>query len=149
MSAPGAGLVAYLPAAPSVVVPAHGVGNRADLPLPFEPSQAGQEILADVEVDAEVLAGVAGLDAQGYLITVDAFAVGQDREALLPYASYAKVDLLNADLGGVRRPRDAASRQLRRSRRLNPHAPITTPPTASTTDATIPTGSHRPSIGWP
>ena len=36
MSAPGAGLVAYLPAAPWVVVPAHGVGNRADLPLPFE-----------------------------------------------------------------------------------------------------------------
>ena len=36
MSAPGAGLVAYLPAAPWVVVPAHGVGNRSDLPLPFE-----------------------------------------------------------------------------------------------------------------
>jgi hypothetical protein len=36
VSAPGAGLVAYLPAAPWVVVPAHGVGNRADLPLPFE-----------------------------------------------------------------------------------------------------------------
>ncbi len=73
-----------------------------DLPLPFEPSQAGLEILADVEVDAEVLAGVAVLDAQGYLIAVDAFAVGQDREALLPYASYAKVDLLHADLDDVR-----------------------------------------------
>lgn len=28
-------LAAYLPATPSVGVPAHGVGNRADLPLPF------------------------------------------------------------------------------------------------------------------
>ena len=36
MSAPGAGLAAYLPAAPWVAVPAHGVGNRTDLPLPFE-----------------------------------------------------------------------------------------------------------------
>jgi c-di-GMP-related signal transduction protein len=73
-----------------------------DLPLPFGAQQAGLEILADVEVDDEVLAGVAVLDAQGYLITVDAFAAGQGREALLPYASYAKVDLLNADLDDVR-----------------------------------------------
>ena len=69
--------------------------------MPFEPHQAGLEILADVEVDDEVLAGVAVLDAQGYAVTVDAFAVGQDREALLPYASYAKIDLLAADLSNV------------------------------------------------
>ena len=36
MSVPAAGIAAYLPAVPWVVVPAHGVGNRADLPLPFE-----------------------------------------------------------------------------------------------------------------
>jgi EAL and modified HD-GYP domain-containing signal transduction protein len=72
-----------------------------DLPLPFEPGQAGLEILADVEVDDEVLAGVAVLDAQGYSITVDGFLVGQDREALLPYASYAKIDLLAAQASEV------------------------------------------------
>ncbi len=68
-----------------------------DLPLPFEPHQAGLEIMADVEVDDEVLAGVAVLDAKGHAIAVDAFVVGQRREALLPYASYAKIDLLSAD----------------------------------------------------
>jgi EAL and modified HD-GYP domain-containing signal transduction protein len=68
-----------------------------DLPLPFEPHQAGLEILADVEADDEVLAGVAVLDAKGHAIAVDAFLVGQNREALLPYASYAKIDLLAAD----------------------------------------------------
>jgi c-di-GMP-related signal transduction protein len=67
-----------------------------DLPLPFDPGQAGLEILADVEVDAAVLAGVADLAAQGYTITVDEFIAGQDREALLAYASYAKIDMLNA-----------------------------------------------------
>ena len=36
MSAPAAGLAAYLPAMPWVALPAHGVGSRADLPLPFE-----------------------------------------------------------------------------------------------------------------
>jgi hypothetical protein len=35
VSAPGASVAAYLSSAPAVL-PAHGVGNRADLPLPFE-----------------------------------------------------------------------------------------------------------------
>jgi c-di-GMP-related signal transduction protein len=73
-----------------------------DLPLPFEPHQAGLEILADVEVDDEVLAGVALLDANGHAIAVDAFLTGQNREALLPYASYAKIDMLAADPVDVR-----------------------------------------------
>jgi c-di-GMP-related signal transduction protein len=72
-----------------------------DLPLPFEPHQAGLEILEDVEVDDEVLAGVAVLDAKGHAIAVDAFLAGQHREALLRYASYAKIDLLAADPADV------------------------------------------------
>jgi c-di-GMP-related signal transduction protein len=74
-----------------------------DLPLPFDPGQGGLEILADVEVDDTVIAGVVNLAEQGYTITVDEFIAGQGREALLTYASYAKVDMLNANLDQVRR----------------------------------------------
>ena len=77
-----------------------------DLPLPFDPGQGGLEILADVEVDAQVIAGVAGLAEQGYTITVDEFVIGQGREALLEYASYAKVDMLHANLDEVARTID-------------------------------------------
>jgi c-di-GMP-related signal transduction protein len=76
------------------------------LPLPFDAGQAGLEILADVEVDDAVLAGVANLAEQGYTITVDEFVVGQEREALLRYASYAKVDMLHADVHHVQRTID-------------------------------------------
>jgi c-di-GMP-related signal transduction protein len=72
-----------------------------DLPLPFDAGHAGLEILADVVVDDTVLAGVADLSAQGYTITVDDFIVGQGREALLPFATYAKVDMLRADAAAV------------------------------------------------
>jgi c-di-GMP-related signal transduction protein len=73
-----------------------------DLPLPFDPGQGGLEILADVEVDDAVLAGVAALSQHGYTITVDEFHAGQGREGLLPFASYAKIDMLHADLDDVR-----------------------------------------------
>src|SRR6188474_1480642 len=42
-----------------------------------------------------------------------------------------------------------AGRHDRRSRRRKPHAPTTTPAMAITTDATMPTPSHWPNIGWP
>jgi EAL and modified HD-GYP domain-containing signal transduction protein len=72
-----------------------------DLPLPFDPGHAGLEILADVVVDEEVLAGVAALAEEGYTITVDDYVVGQERDALLPFATYAKVDMLRADHAAV------------------------------------------------
>jgi EAL and modified HD-GYP domain-containing signal transduction protein len=69
-----------------------------DLPVPFDAAQVGLEILGDVPVDAEVLAGVAALAEQGYTIAVADFAPGQDREALLDYANYAKIDLLDGNV---------------------------------------------------
>ena len=67
------------------------------LPLPFDPGQIGLEILREVAVDEEVLAGVRMLAEQGYTITVDEFVGGDEREQLLPYASYVKIDMLHAE----------------------------------------------------
>jgi EAL and modified HD-GYP domain-containing signal transduction protein len=72
-----------------------------DLELPFDPAHGGLEILADVAVDDAVLAGVAALTERGFAITLDEFRLGQGREALLPHASYAKVDMLAVDAGEV------------------------------------------------
>ncbi|MFI5915829.1 EAL and HDOD domain-containing protein [Dactylosporangium sp. NPDC051541] len=69
-----------------------------DLPLPFDATQVGLEILSDVPVDSAVLHGVAALSEQGYTIAVDDFAPGQGRDPLLEYANYAKIDLLDGNV---------------------------------------------------
>jgi c-di-GMP-related signal transduction protein len=68
-----------------------------ELPLPFDAARVGLEILADVRVDDSVLAGVAALAEQGYTIAVDQFGVEHGQESLLPYATYAKIDMLVDD----------------------------------------------------
>jgi c-di-GMP-related signal transduction protein len=73
-----------------------------DLPVPFNPGQVGLELLDEVTVDDEVVKGVATLVEQGYTVSVDQFLVGQGRERLLPYASYAKIDMSCRDVDLVR-----------------------------------------------
>jgi c-di-GMP-related signal transduction protein len=69
-----------------------------DLELPFDGDQVGLEIIPGVQVDDAVLAGVRELVDRGYCIAVDNFVWGDGREALLPLATYAKIDMLYADL---------------------------------------------------
>jgi EAL and modified HD-GYP domain-containing signal transduction protein len=73
-----------------------------DLPLPFNPGQVGLEVVGDVEADDDVVKGVATLVEQGYTVCVDQFLAGQGRDRLLPYASYAKIDVSRSDADLVR-----------------------------------------------
>jgi EAL and modified HD-GYP domain-containing signal transduction protein len=68
------------------------------LTLPFGPERIVLEVLETVEVDDEVIEGVAKLVAAGYRIALDDFVWGSGHEKLLPLASYVKLDLLNGDL---------------------------------------------------
>jgi len=66
-----------------------------DLPVPFEPGRAVLEILGDVEVDDEVVAGVEQLVEQGYAIAVDDDLAVDLQSRLWELASYVKIDVLN------------------------------------------------------
>jgi EAL and modified HD-GYP domain-containing signal transduction protein len=68
-----------------------------DLPVPFDPGLAVLEILETVEVDDEVVVGVAALANEGYQIALDDFVYGLGHERLLGLATFLKVDMLIAD----------------------------------------------------
>jgi c-di-GMP-related signal transduction protein len=68
-----------------------------ELPLPFDHRQVVLEVLETVEVDDEVLAGVAALVAQGYRIALDDFVFGLGHERLVELATFVKIDVLDAD----------------------------------------------------
>ncbi|WP_433607455.1 EAL and HDOD domain-containing protein [Dactylosporangium sp. CA-139114] len=72
------------------------------LPLPFDYSQAVLEVLASVEVDEQLVAGLTVLSERGFTLAIDHFVCGGPREVLLPLVSYVKVDMLAADEAGVR-----------------------------------------------
>ena len=72
-----------------------------ELELPFEPERVVLEILETVEVDDEVVAGVAALVERGFAVALDDFVWGRGHERLLDLASYVKLDLLGADPTGV------------------------------------------------
>ena len=52
------------------------------------------ELLESVEIDHEVIDTCRDLRSRGYQLALDDFVPGSDAEALLPYASYVKVDVL-------------------------------------------------------
>jgi c-di-GMP-related signal transduction protein len=68
-----------------------------ELPLPFEPDRVVLEVLETVEIDDEVIAGVADLTARGFRIALDDFVLGTGHERLLGLASYVKLDVLGVD----------------------------------------------------
>lgn len=68
-----------------------------ELPLPFGPERMVLEILETVEVDDEAIRGVEALVAQGYLIALDDFVLGQGHERLLELARFVKIDVLATD----------------------------------------------------
>jgi c-di-GMP-related signal transduction protein len=69
------------------------------LPLPFGPDQVVLEVLETVEIDDEVVDGIAALADKGYPIALDDFVWGSGHERLFSVASYVKLDLLDGDLG--------------------------------------------------
>ena len=81
-----------------------------DLPLPFEPERVVLEVLETVEIDEEVIAGVAALAARGFKIALDDFVWGSGHERLLGLASYVKLDVLGVPLFEV----EAALHDVRR-----------------------------------
>lgn len=76
---------------------------RGDLPTPLSPSQVGVEIPADGSVDDGLVAAVAALAEREFTIVLDNFRPGEDRSALLPYATYCKIDFLGIDEEAVAR----------------------------------------------
>lgn len=66
------------------------------LPLPFAPSDVVLEILETIEADDDLLAGLVRLMDAGYSLAIDDFRADDEErtKALLPYATYVKVDVL-------------------------------------------------------
>lgn len=62
------------------------------VPLPFTPQNVVLMVLADVEVDLEVLEGLRDLKARGYRLAVDGGVSGDEHEQLLPLVDVIKVD---------------------------------------------------------
>ncbi|WP_432513028.1 EAL and HDOD domain-containing protein [Kineococcus sp. SYSU DK001] len=64
-----------------------------ELPMPCSPQQVVLELLENVVVDEEVLAGLARLRELGYRIAVDDFNGEESRLPALALADYVKIDL--------------------------------------------------------
>ena len=66
----------------------------SDMLALIEPRAAVLEIREDVTLDDDVLKACERLHGQGYALALDDFIEGSDAEALLPFARYVKVDVL-------------------------------------------------------
>lgn len=73
-----------------------------ELPLPFGPGQVVLEVLEMMDVDDEVIAGIAALVERGYEIALDDFVWGSGHERLLDLATYVKLDLMATDRATLR-----------------------------------------------
>jgi c-di-GMP-related signal transduction protein len=67
------------------------------LPIPLSPSQVAVEIQADSPVDDRLIKAVGALAEREFTIVLDDFRAGEDRNVLLPFATYCKVDFLHVD----------------------------------------------------
>ena len=67
-----------------------------ELPIPFPPHQVVLELLENIEVDEEVMAGLRRLKDQGYRIAVDDFIGEPGRLPALGLADYVKIDVAAA-----------------------------------------------------
>jgi len=64
-----------------------------ELPMPCSPSQVVLELLENIQVDDEVIAGLSHLRALGYRIAIDDFAGEAHRFPALALADYVKIDV--------------------------------------------------------
>ncbi|MBI5462001.1 MAG: HDOD domain-containing protein [Gammaproteobacteria bacterium] len=63
-------------------------------PLPFPKDRVVLEVLEDIHPDAEVIAGVRNLAAQGYTMALDDFVFNEDLSPLVELAQIVKIDLM-------------------------------------------------------
>ncbi len=68
-----------------------------DEPIPASQDKVILEVLEDIAVDSELLAGIRKLKQQGYLIALDDFVYHESMKPLIELASIVKVDVLNLD----------------------------------------------------
>jgi c-di-GMP phosphodiesterase len=63
----------------------------------LDPDMLVIEVLEEVQVDAEVISACERLSGAGYRLALDDFVAGGGQEALLPFATVVKVDVLDRD----------------------------------------------------
>jgi len=73
-----------------------------DLSTLLKPESAVLEILEDVVVDDELIAACRALHDKGYSLALDDFVEDSAAEALLPYARYVKIDVLQHSAAQMR-----------------------------------------------
>ena len=65
------------------------------------PSHVVLELLETIEITHELIAACRKLKAKGYVLALDDFVAGSTAEALLPYVSFVKVDVLTTPMAEV------------------------------------------------
>jgi EAL and modified HD-GYP domain-containing signal transduction protein len=73
-----------------------------DLSTLLQPESAILEILEDVVIDDQVIEACRSLHEQGYTLALDDFVEGSPAEALLPYARFVKIDVLQYSAAQLR-----------------------------------------------
>lgn len=73
-----------------------------DDPLPAAQNQVVLEVLENIAIDKELLAGIRKLVAQGYIIALDDFVYHESLRPLIELASIVKVDVLDVDETSLR-----------------------------------------------
>ncbi len=68
-----------------------------DNPLPFSGNKIVVEVLEDIAADAEVIAGVKRLLAQGYMVALDDFIYDESLRELVELADLIKIDIMALD----------------------------------------------------
>jgi len=66
----------------------------SNAPLPFRKNRVVLEVLEDIHPDAEVIAGVRNLAAQGYSMALDDFVYDDILKPLIELAQFVKIDLM-------------------------------------------------------
>jgi c-di-GMP phosphodiesterase len=64
-------------------------------PLPFPKDRVVLEVLESIRPDAEVIAGVRDLAAQGYSVALDDFVFHEDLRPIIEVATFVKIDLMS------------------------------------------------------
>lgn len=67
-------------------------------PLPLDKNRIVLEVLEDIEPTPEVITGIQSLYAYGYVIALDDYDFSPHWDALLPYCSIVKIDVLDIDI---------------------------------------------------
>ena len=67
-----------------------------EMPMPFGPHNVVLEVVEDLQVDAELIAGLVDLKQRGYRLAIDGQVAGPEHDQLLALVDVVKLDLLIA-----------------------------------------------------